>query len=258
MSDIKGAVDESVNVIKNLDQKSNKIGEIVGLITNIADQTNLLALNAAIEAARAGEHGRGFAVVADEVRKLAEESRKAAGQISNLIHEVQEGTAKTVASMDVGAKQVSEGSEALNKTASEIKGIVDKITTISSRVQEIAASAEEQSNGVKEVTNSVEEISKAVVEAAAATEEAASATEQQLSSVQQQIETIELQVEATNEMSNSAEQLTVLGEELKQMVGRFVLDNSIVQDAQGTGSIAKKQVKTPDKRESKSNFKSAP
>ncbi|CAG1000761.1 Putative methyl-accepting chemotaxis protein YoaH [Methanosarcinales archaeon] len=260
MSDIKGAVDESVNVIKNLDQKSNKIGEIVGLITNIADQTNLLALNAAIEAARAGEHGRGFAVVADEVRKLAEESRKAAGEISTLIHEVQEGTAKTVASMDIGAKQVADGSAALNKTASEIKGIVDKITNISAKVQEIASSAEAQSVGVEEVTSSVDDISKTVVESAASTEEASAATEQQLAAVEQQIKAIELQVEATGEMSNSAEQLSVLGEELKQIVGRFVLDNTIAQDPEGAGagSIVKKQAKTPDKRELKPNLKSAP
>jgi predicted metal-dependent hydrolase len=134
---------------------------------------------------------------------------------------------------------------------------VDKITNISVKVQEIASSAEEQSAGVEEVTSSVDDISKTVVETAASTEEASAATEQQLAAVEQQIQAIELQVEATGEMSNSAEQLSVLGEELKQIVGRFVLDNTISQDTEGAGSKVKKQAKTPDKRELKPNLKSA-
>jgi methyl-accepting chemotaxis protein len=96
MDNIKSAVGESSNVIMELDDKSKQIEEIVSLITSIADQTNLLALNAAIEAARAGEHGRGFAVVADEVRKLTEDSGNAAKEIAKLINYIQTGTQNAV------------------------------------------------------------------------------------------------------------------------------------------------------------------
>ncbi|MCK5721017.1 MAG: methyl-accepting chemotaxis protein, partial [Gammaproteobacteria bacterium] len=226
MDDIKGAVGDSAELIKELDQKSSQIGEIVSMITNIADQTNLLALNAAIEAARAGEHGRGFAVVADEVRKLAEESGGAAKQIASLIGEVQEGTAEAVTSMDTGAEQVVEGVEALGVTAADIQTIVENVGEMSRKIQEVAAAAEEQSAGVEEVTSSVEEISTAAAQSAAGTEEASAAAEEQSASVEQQIAAIEMQVEATVDVSKGAEQLSALGEQLQAIVGKFVLDSA--------------------------------
>ncbi|SNQ58906.1 HAMP domain-containing methyl-accepting chemotaxis protein [Candidatus Methanoperedens nitratireducens] len=159
MTEIQSTVDNSSLVIKELDGKSQKIGEIIGVITNIADQTNLLALNAAIEAARAGEHGRGFAVVADEVRKLAEESRGAANQITELIKEVQQGTRKAVDSMEKGTKTVGEGAKTIGETVSSINMIVQSAGSVATMVQEIAAAAQEQSASVEEVTASVEDIS---------------------------------------------------------------------------------------------------
>ena len=185
ISDIRSTVDNSAVVIKELDGKSQKIGEIISVITTIADQTNLLALNAAIEAARAGEHGRGFAVVADEVRKLAEESRNAANQITSLIKEIQLGTKQAVESMETGTKVVGEGAKTIEDTVSAINSIVHAAGNVATMVQEIAATAEEQSASVEEVTASIEEVSAISEESAAGTEEASAAAEEQAASMEQ-------------------------------------------------------------------------
>ena len=137
---------EMADKIEQLSTDADQVKEVLTVISDIADQTNLLALNAAIEAARAGEHGRGFAVVADEVRKLAEESGGAAKQIASLIGEVQEGTAEAVTSMDTGAEQVVEGVEALGVTATDIQTIVENVGEMSRKIKEVEAAAEETDN----------------------------------------------------------------------------------------------------------------
>ncbi|VVB88100.1 Sensory rhodopsin II transducer [uncultured archaeon] len=212
MGEIQRTVENSSVVIKDLDSKSLKIGEIIGAITNIADQTNLLALNAAIEAARAGEHGRGFAVVADEVRKLAEESRTAANQITGLIKEIQQGTKNAVESMEQGTKTVGEGTKSIQETVSAINSIVKAAADVASMVQEIAAAAQEQSSSIEEVTSSVEDVSTISEQTAASTEEASSAAEEQAASMEQLVQ--------------AAQELAQLADSLKADVAKFNIGES--------------------------------
>ncbi|WP_054943493.1 methyl-accepting chemotaxis protein [Paenibacillus ihuae] len=164
-------VDASINEMNaasqqmiKLQEDSKKIGNILDLIDDIAEQTNLLALNAAIEAARAGEHGRGFAVVADEVRKLAERSGEATRQISQIIETMQENTAKSVAAVGLGVQSSLDAAAAFDK----IKGIVNETAQL---ITEIAAASEEQAAQADDVLQSVQSIAAASQEVCACAEE---------------------------------------------------------------------------------------
>ncbi|MGA7722791.1 MAG: methyl-accepting chemotaxis protein [Ignavibacteriaceae bacterium] len=160
MNKIADVVNKSADTVFSLGQNSDKIGEIVQVIDDIADQTNLLALNAAIEAARAGEQGRGFAVVADEVRKLAERTSKATKEISTMIRDIQNDTGKAVSSMKEGTKEVEVGKTLFSEAGSILTEIVDGGNKVSEIINQVASASEEQSTTAEQIGKSIDDINK--------------------------------------------------------------------------------------------------
>lgn len=158
MRGIETDVNESARTVNALGQKSEMIGEIISVIDDIADQTNLLALNAAIEAARAGEHGRGFAVVADEVRKLAERTQQATEEVARSIRGIQEETNSAVQRIESSTGRVGQGVELATRAGDALKTIVGSSKSLQSMVQGIAAAANQQSAASGEIARAVEGI----------------------------------------------------------------------------------------------------
>jgi len=165
-SELQNTISATGNSISKLEQRSNEISEIVGLITKIADQTNLLALNAAIEAARAGEAGRGFAVVADEVRKLAESSGQSAGNISRIIREIQQDTAVVVSSSQGSLEEAKGVLNLANRMRDGYVDIVQSIKGMGQEVEQIAAVSEETASSAEEISSGAEEQTSAITEIA--------------------------------------------------------------------------------------------
>jgi methyl-accepting chemotaxis protein len=178
MDRINDRVNQSALIIKNLGARSDQIGEIVGLINEIADQTNLLALNAAIEAARAGEHGRGFAVVADEVRKLAERTTQATKEIGNTIIAMQNETKNAVISMEEGVSEVERGAKEAGKSGDALKEILSQVNTVATEINQIAVASEQQTATTNEIANNIQQISEVMADTAKRIQDNAGAASQ--------------------------------------------------------------------------------
>ncbi len=175
MHSIAEDVNKSSQAIAELGKKGEQIGAIIEVINDIADQTNLLALNAAIEAARAGEHGRGFAVVADEVRKLAERTTQATEEVARSIRDIQTETQAAVQRIDAGSKRVKTGVELASSAGEALHRIVTSSQSLAGMVQSIAAAAEEQSSASEQISRSVEQITAVTKESAEGASQAARA-----------------------------------------------------------------------------------
>lgn len=176
MQQLSEAVGQSATIIITLGKSSDQIGEIVRVIEDIADQTNLLALNAAIEAARAGEQGRGFAVVADEVRKLAERTTKATKEIGDMIRQIQKDTKSAVSSMEEGTGKVTSGVELASKTGDALTRIQEMVQSTASMIQQIAGAAEEQSTATRQIASDLETVAQVTRESSSGSSESAKAS----------------------------------------------------------------------------------
>ncbi|HTZ96957.1 MAG TPA: HAMP domain-containing methyl-accepting chemotaxis protein [Terriglobales bacterium] len=204
MRTIAESVGATAKKMEELGKSSDQIGRIIGVIDDIADQTNLLALNAAIEAARAGEQGRGFAVVADEVRKLAERTTTATKEIAQMIKNIQDETKIAVTAMEAGTKQVEDGVKSTAQAGDSLKEIIQMSEQVGEMITHIATAATEQSSASEEINNNMEQISRLVKESATGAQQSAKA----------------------------CQDLSGLAFDLQKMVGNFKVD-----DGNGSGYV---------------------
>jgi methyl-accepting chemotaxis protein len=197
------------SAISELAAKSDQIGAIVLTITGIAEQTNLLALNAAIEAARAGDQGRGFAVVAEEVRKLAEDSQRAAKEISDLIGAIQQETTSAVNVVEDGARRTEEGAAVVERTRAAFERIGTSVDDMSARIEQIAAVSQQIAASTNTMQQGISEVAAVAEESSASTEEVSASSEQTSASAQ--------------EIAASAQELSSSAEMLNRLVAQFKL-----------------------------------
>jgi methyl-accepting chemotaxis protein len=225
------------NEVLDLTKYSEQIGSIVETIDDIAEQTNLLALNAAIEAARAGEHGRGFAVVADEVRKLAERSSKSTKEIANLIKELQREIQEAVDAMNLGVTEVEAGAGVTEQAGAALKEILASVKVTNGQVDQISRAVAEMEVASREVVSEMDSVSAIVEQSTAATQEMAASSHQVTEAIEKVAAVSEETSASAEEVSASTEEMTAqvqemvghvrglatVTEELKVAVSRFTL-----------------------------------
>lgn len=232
MERIKNTVYESAVKIKELGEQSQKIGEIIQVIDDIAEQTNLLALNAAIEAARAGEHGKGFAVVADEVRKLAERSGKATKEIAQLILDIQRGTEKAVEAMEHGTTEVEEGVKLAHNAGTALEAIMKTVELTLSQIQLISDAAQKMAESSSEVVTAIDNVAAITEQNSASTQEMAAGTDNAMAQIEsitdatklsaEQSENASMTIEASvQEMAASTEDIAQAAESLSNMANNL-------------------------------------
>jgi methyl-accepting chemotaxis protein len=266
MGSISDTVADVVTEMQSLDGASRQIGEILGLIEEIADQTNLLALNAAIEAARAGEHGRGFAVVADEVRKLAENSASSTKQIGQLVADIQRRTSAVLERTARANNLVQNNAESARNVTTMIETISTRVTEVAQLVSEISVATTEQARASEELARASEQMGAMTHEAAATMREQAITSNQILESVseienrtaqvarasteqggsikalgtriEQSSELGEKNSEAIGTMATSADDVQSQASELREMVGQFHTGQLAFEDGTTSGSGA--------------------
>ncbi|MFJ7667427.1 methyl-accepting chemotaxis protein [Lysinibacillus sp. NPDC097195] len=207
LNSVTQTVSYATDSIQKLGKRSEEIGGIITVITGIAEQTNLLALNAAIEAARAGEQGKGFAVVASEVRQLAEQSSLASGQITNLIKDIQAETAVTVRTMESNLLAVEEQVHIISKGGNALKEIVEQVTETEHGVKEMKSAFTHVNDNSLNVQHAIHDISRIIEDSAAATEEIAATSEEQHATVA--------------EISQNSEELAEISTNLQNEVKKF-------------------------------------
>lgn len=207
MTSIQSSVSESNQMIRSLSERSKEVGTILNVITGIAEQTNLLALNAAIEAARAGEHGKGFAVVADEVRKLAEQSQQSATEIFNIIQGIQKDTENSVGMMAKVTEDVKEGMAISNEAIEKFGQILKSTQEITPQMDDISKTVQNVQIAIEELNATAHELENMAKSNASSSEEVAASTEQQLASME--------------EITASAKTLSTMAEELQELIAVF-------------------------------------